>query len=195
MPEVPSSTADTADQERDPALPAAPPPEMPAEFEAIYKAHSQPVFYLALRLLEDPAKAEDAAHDVFVKAFKSFERFRHDSDVRTWLYRITLNHCFNLRQSWSARNIHTVAEDGVFENRPARSDDPLRVLETKELGERIRRTLDGLPTEYRLLLLLVADDELSYEQIGALTHQTADAVRGKLHRARRAFSAAFAKTA
>ncbi len=193
MPDVPSSTADTAVGEQADAV--APPAEMPAEFEAIYKAHSQQVYYLALRLLEDPAKAEDAAHDVFVKAFKNFERFRRDSDVRTWLYRITLNHCFNLRQSWSARNIHTVSEEAVFENRPSRSDDPLRVLETKELGERIGRTLDGLPPEYRLLLLLVADEELSYEQIGELTHQTADAVRGKLHRARRAFSTAFAKTA
>ena len=55
--------------------------------------------------------------------------------------------------------------------------------------------LDGLPAEYRLLLLLVADEQLSYEQVGELTQQSADAVRGKLHRARRAFAAAFAKTA
>jgi DNA-directed RNA polymerase specialized sigma24 family protein len=71
----------------------------------------------------------------------------------------------------------------------------LRVLETKELGERIQKTLDGLPHEYRLLLLLVADKELSYEQVGALTEQSADAVRGKLHRARKAFAALFQKTA
>ncbi len=65
------------------------------------------------------------------------------------------------------------------------------MLETKELGQRIQKTLDGLPPEYRLLLLLVADDQLSYEQVGALTEQTADAVRGKLHRARKAFAALF----
>jgi DNA-directed RNA polymerase specialized sigma24 family protein len=52
-----------------------------------------------------------------------------------------------------------------------------------------------LPEEYRLLLLLVADQQLSYEEIGELTEQTADAVRGKLHRARKAFAAAFQKTA
>ena len=49
-----------------------------------------------------------------------------------------------------------------------------------KLGERIQRALDELPSEYRLLLLLVADQELSYEQVGDLTRQTADAVRGKL---------------
>ena len=71
----------------------------------------------------------------------------------------------------------------------------MRVLETKELGQRIQKTLDALPDEYRLLLLLVADDELSYEQIGALTEQSPDAVRGKLHRARKAFAAQFEKNA
>jgi DNA-directed RNA polymerase specialized sigma24 family protein len=52
-----------------------------------------------------------------------------------------------------------------------------------------------LPPEYRLLLLLVADEELSYDQIGSLTGQTAGAVRGKLHRARKAFAVEFRKTA
>ena len=72
---------------------------------------------------------------------------------------------------------------------------PLRVLEIKELGQRIQKTLDGLPDEYRLMLLLVADEELSYEAIGALVRQSPDAVRGKLHRARKAFAARFEKTA
>jgi len=64
-------------------------------------------------------------------------------------------------------------------------------LEIKELGERIQKTLDRLSEEYRLLLLLVADEELSYEEVGVLTEQTPDAVRGKLHRARKAFAAIF----
>jgi RNA polymerase sigma-70 factor (ECF subfamily) len=71
----------------------------------------------------------------------------------------------------------------------------LRVLETKELGERIQTALDGLEPEYRLLLLLVADAELSYDEVAALTDQTPGAVRGKLFRARKAFAALFQKTA
>ncbi len=187
-------------QELDPPLPMSaggefPPGTLPADLAALYSAHAKPVYYLALRLLGDPEQAEDAAHDVFVKAFGKLAEFRGDAEVRTWLYRITLNHCSNLRQRWSARNIHTTAEEGAFDDLPGPFDHPLRVLETKELGERIQRTLDSLPPEYRLLLLLVADEELSYEQVGELTQQTADAVRGKLHRARRAFANAFAKTA
>ena len=87
------------------------------------------------------------------------------------------------------------ADDAVWENAAARTDSPLRVLEIKELGQRIQKTLDGLPDEYRLMLLLVADEELSYEQVGALVGQSPDAVRGKLHRARKAFAVLFEKTA
>jgi RNA polymerase sigma-70 factor (ECF subfamily) len=87
------------------------------------------------------------------------------------------------------------ADDAVWENAAAGTDSPLRVLEIKELGQRIQKTLDGLSDEYRLLLLLVADEELSYEQVGALVGQSPDAVRGKLHRARKTFAALFVKTA
>ena len=69
------------------------------------------------------------------------------------------------------------------------------MLEIKELGQRIQKTLDVLAQEYRLLLLLVADQQMSYEQIATLTDQSPDAVRGKLHRARKAFIAQFQKLA
>lgn len=167
----------------------------PPELAAIYEEHARPVFYLALRMLGDPTQAEDATHDVFLKAYRKLGDFKGQSSLRTWLYRITLNHCQNLLQTWHRRHIHPTDDEAVWERAAGPEDSPLRVLETKELGERIQTSLDTLPEEYRVLLLLVADEKLSYEEIGTLTNQSTDAVRGKLHRARRAFSAAFHRTA
>src|SRR4051794_39275750 len=165
------------------------------ELAALYEAHSRAIYYLALRFLGDPTKAEDVVHDVFLKAFRKMDQFRGAASWRTWLYRITINHCQNLRQTWHQRNVFSNADEAVWENAAAKTDSPLRVLETKELGQRIQTTLDALTEEYRLLLLLVADEELSYEQIGTLTEQTPDAVRGKLHRARKAFAHLFQQSA
>jgi RNA polymerase sigma-70 factor (ECF subfamily) len=165
------------------------------EFAELYQAHSREIYYLTLRYLGEPHKAEDATHDVFLKAYKKWADFRGDASARAWLYRIAINHCINLRQSWNNRNMVTGADESIWENAAAKSDSPLRVLEIKELGERIQKTLDNLSYEYRLLLLLVADEELSYDEIGELTGQTPDAVRGKLHRARKAFAVHFQKTA
>jgi RNA polymerase sigma-70 factor, ECF subfamily len=132
-----------------------------SEFGAIYDAHAQTIYYLALRLLGDPAQAEDATHDVFLKAYRKLRDFRGDSGVRTWLYRITINHCQNLTQTWQRRHIFSNADDAVWETAGSTSDNPLRVLEIKELGQRIQKALGTLPEEYALLLLLVADEQLS----------------------------------
>ncbi len=166
-----------------------------AAFAALYEEHSKAVYYLALRFLADPQKAEDVTHDVFLKVYRKLGEFRGDSSIRTWLYRITINHCQNLKQSWSNRNIVTTGDETVWNTTAAPAESPLRVLETKELGERIQTALEALTEEYRLLLLLIADEELSYDEVAALTEQTPDAVRGKLHRARKAFAVHFAKTA
>jgi len=167
----------------------------PAVFSELYNQHSRAIYYLCLRFLSDPDKAEDATHDVFLKAFRKMDQFRGEASWRTWLYRIAINHCRNLQQAWNERHMLSNADETIFENAAARTDSPLRVLETKELGHRIQKALDGLPAEYRLILLLVADEQLSYEQVGALTEQSTDAVRGKLHRARKAFAALFEQTA
>ncbi len=166
-----------------------------SEFADIYAEHSRAIYYLALRMLSDPQKAEDATHDVFLKAFRKRDLFRGEASWRTWLYRIAINHCRNLQQAWNDRHMLTNADDAVWETAATKTDSPLRVLETKELGQRIQKALDGLHPEYRLLLLLVADEQLSYEQVGILTDQSSDAVRGKLHRARKAFTYLFEQTA
>ena len=184
--------SEVSDQPERPLQPRV--PLEPEEFARLYEVHCRAIYYLALRFLGDPQKAEDATHDVFLKVYRKFKEFRGESSVRTWLYRITVNHCHNLRQSWQNRNLVTSTDESIWENTPARVDSPFRVLETKELGERIQKALDGLSDEYRLLLLLVADEEMSYDQIAELTEQTADAVRGKLHRARKAFAVLFQKT-
>lgn len=186
-----TNQSESTDLEVRPARPAW----VSGEFGNVYEEHSQCIFYLALRLLGDPAQAQDATHDVFIKAFRKMDTFRGEAGIRTWLYRITINHCQNLLQSWHARHMFSNADDAIWETAGSVADDPLRVLETKELGQRIQSTLGQLSEEYRLLLLLVADQELSYEEIGQLTEQSADAVRGKLHRARKAFAALFRNSA
>jgi len=164
-----------------------------AAFSSLYAENNRAIYYLALRYLGDPQKAEDATHDVFLKAFRKLDQFRGEASHRTWLYRIAINHCRNLQQAWHDRHVFANTDDPIWDCAVANADSPLRVLEIKELGRLIQKVLDALPDEYRLLLLLVADEELSYEQVGMLTEQSPDAVRGKLHRARKAFTVLFKK--
>jgi RNA polymerase sigma-70 factor (ECF subfamily) len=171
------------------------PPEAstPGSWQALYEQHSRYVYYLALRTVGDPTLAEDITHDVFLKAYRHLDQFRGQAGLRTWLYRITINHCQNTQRTWQKRNIVSTGDPQMLDAVAANTDSPLRVLEIKELGQKIQKTLEVLPDEYRLLLLLVADENLSYQEIATLTEQSSDAVRGKLHRARRAFVLEFQK--
>src|SRR2546425_3333069 len=116
----------------------------PPELAAIYEEHARPIYYLALRMLGDPTQAEDATHDVFLKAYRKLGEFKGRSSVRTWLYRITINHCQNLLQTWHRRHIYTTDDDSVWERAAGSAESPLRLLETKELGQRIQKSLDAL---------------------------------------------------
>ncbi|HXI84362.1 MAG TPA: RNA polymerase sigma factor [Verrucomicrobiae bacterium] len=165
----------------------------PGPWQALYEQHSRYVYYLALRTVGDPTLAEDITHDVFLKAYRHLDQFRGQAGLRTWLYRITINHCQNTQRAWQKRSIISTGDPQALDAVAANTDSPLRVLEIKELGERIQKTLEALPDEYRLLLLLVADENLSYQEVASLTEQSSDAVRGKLHRARRAFTLEFQK--
>jgi RNA polymerase sigma-70 factor, ECF subfamily len=191
MPASPTSTDLPAAGQRSRTVAAA---SEPLDFAALYEAHARAVYYLALRLLGNASRAEDAAHDVFLKAFRHLAGFRQASELRTWLYRITINHCRNLRQTWHQRNISLTSDGTLTEGATGDHESPFRVAEAKDLGNQIQKCLDAIPEEYRLLILLVADEEMTYEEIADLTNQTCDAVRGKLYRARKAFAAAFKQT-
>ena len=179
----------------EPLAPTSPLRREASDFADLYEAHSRAIYYLCLRMLCDPEKAQDATHDTFLKAWRHWGQFEGRASWRTWLYRIAINHCCNLRRSWAERHLVSTDDNHILQDTMTDTSSPLRVIEIEELGVRIERTLDQIPDEYRLLLLLVANEELSYAEVGALTEQSADAVRGKLYRARKAFIAAFPKTA
>lgn len=162
-------------------------------FENLYTEHIKAVYYLALRMTGDPTLAEDVAHDVFLKAFRKFSEFRHASNPRTWLYRITINHCQNILKSWHKRHIVSGSEECDIDDVKINQDEPFKVIEKSELGELIQKTLDMLPEDYKTVLLLFADEQMSYQEIARITNQTPDAVRGKLYRARKLFAFHFKK--
>jgi RNA polymerase sigma-70 factor, ECF subfamily len=125
--------------EREGVADATPAAKLSAGFAGLYDEHSHAIFYLALRYLGDPQKAQDATHDVFLKAFRKQDQFRGEASVRTWLYRIAINHRQNLCQSWHNRNVHSNADEAVWENSAAKTDSPLRVLEPRSSASASRR--------------------------------------------------------
>jgi RNA polymerase sigma-70 factor (ECF subfamily) len=153
--------------------------------------HQRMVFQLAFNLLGDRDEALDLSQEVFLRVFRTIQRFRGQSTLRTWIYRIAVNQARNRHRFWRRRHradqvsldAH-VAEHGDFLSRgDARPD---RLLAQKELAARLQTALDHLPFDQRTAIVLREIDGLSYEEIAYSLGVAVGTVKSRLTRARQA---------
>ncbi len=156
-------------------------------FEEIVRENEKTVYSLALRHLGNPQDAEDAAQEVFLKAYSGLKRFRGDAKLSVWLYRITCNVCTDmLRRRKETVSLSAEKEDGM----PALelSDerfDPAAIAERSELREKVGEALTQLPEEARRILLLREIAGQSYEEIARTLELDMGTVKSRIFRARK----------
>jgi RNA polymerase sigma-70 factor (ECF subfamily) len=158
-------------------------------YAELVRRYQEKVFRLCTSLLADATEAEDAAQEIFLKAYRSLSRFRGASSFSTWLYRIAANHCRDLLRS---RARHAAQSwDALVEQEGERIDrllvappDPGRKAEEADL---VRRVLEQLSSEHRMILILREIEGLSYDELAQVLECSLEAVRGRLSRAREDF--------
>ena len=157
-------------------------------FETIVRAHEKTVYNLALRALGNPEDAEDAAQEVFLKAYTSIKSFRGESKISVWLYRITNNVCIDLlRKRKDTVSLSTEDADGEaaeFEIADT-GFDPAAIAERNDLKERLAEAVQLLPQEQREAFLLRVVAEQSYEEIAATLGVDLGTVKSRIFRARK----------
>ena len=158
-----------------------------AAFEEIVRAHEATVYRLALRQLGSREDAEDAAQEVFLKAYTSLKSFRGESKLSVWLYRITSNVCTDaLRRRRETVSLTVDAEQGSEElELPDERFDPVALAERAELREQIGAALARLPAEARQILLLRELGGQSYEEIAQTLSLDIGTVKSRIFRARK----------
>ena len=149
------------------------------------------VFQLALNLLGDRDEALDLSQEVFLRVFRTIHRFRGQSSLRTWIYRIAVNQARNRHRFWRRR--HRADQVSLDQHIEAHGDlisagemRPDRVLAQKELAERLQNALDHLPFDQRTAIVLREIDGLSYEEIAFSLGVAIGTVKSRLTRARQA---------
>ncbi len=156
----------------------------------LVETHQRMVYQLAFHLLGDKEEALDLSQDVFLTVFRMLDRFRGQSALRTWIYRIVVNQARNRQRWWRRRfqsaqvplEVH-VSEHGDL---PSPRDDcaPERLLRQKEQADRVWDALRELPFDQRTALVLREIDGLSYEEIGYSLNVAVGTVKSRLARAR-----------
>ena len=156
--------------------------------------HQRTVVQLASNLLGDREEALDLSQEVFLRVFRTIHRFRGQSSLRTWIYRIAVNQARNRHRFWRRRHRadqvsldqHVAMHGDVFSGV---GPTPERVLAQKELAERLRVALNRLPFDQRTAIVLREVDGLSYEEIAYSLQLAVGTVKSRLTRARQALRA------
>jgi RNA polymerase sigma-70 factor (ECF subfamily) len=157
---------------------------------ALVAEHQRMVYQLAFHLLQDHNEALDLSQDVFLQVFRTLPRFRGQSTLKTWIYRIVVNQARNRQRWWRRR--HRAAQVSLDDHVEAHGELPARtngsapdeVVGRKELAARLKLALLGLPFDQRSALVLRELDGLSYEEIAFSQGVAVGTVKSRLARAR-----------
>jgi RNA polymerase sigma-70 factor (ECF subfamily) len=155
----------------------------------LVRRHHARVAGLCFSLLENRSDVDDAVQEIFLKAYRSLDGFHGDAQFSTWLYRISVNECHDVKRRNARRR--TVSLDAIVDDQGDSAGsllkEPAPRTDKAEETELTERLIARLPAAYRDALVLRAQG-LSYEQIAATLACTVDAVKARLRRARRRLS-------
>jgi RNA polymerase sigma-70 factor (ECF subfamily) len=164
-----------------------------AEFEAFVRRFQDMVFATAVRLLGNPADAEDVAQTVFLRAFERFDAIGASPAAAGWLRTVTrhacLNHLSRYRKRWRLFSELGQTGDEASESYEATltaADSPSTALEIEQQREELHQALAGLPDHQRVPLVLFHFEDMSYQDIAALLGVSLGKVKTDIHRGREA---------
>jgi len=155
----------------------------PLNFEEIVDQYGDFVFNLAYRVLGNHADAEDAAQDAFLSAYRNFHRFRGDSTVSTWLYRIAVNAALmRLRRD---KNKRAQTQTGYEETQlVSPQEGPEKLALNSELRERLERGLDMLAPNLKAVVVLRDLQGLNNREAADVLGISVSSLKARLHRGR-----------
>ncbi|MEE9217439.1 MAG: RNA polymerase sigma factor [Acidobacteriota bacterium] len=154
-----------------------------ASLQHLFEEHRERIYRIGLRFTQDPEEARDILQETFVRAHRALHQFRGQAQVSTWLTRITINICLNLRRD---RRHERLLCDTTFDLGRLAAASPGRTPEEEYLLEefrtRVRRVLLDFPPRQRLVFLLKHYEHLKIREISAMLNIREGTVKAFLNR-------------
>lgn len=158
-----------------------------ASFEVLLRRYRLPLVSFFRRMIRDQELAEDLAQEVFLRVYRSRERYQPEARFTTWLYRIATNLALNAIRDRKDEVSEAPIEDADGPSGPERFVDPHPTVEQRLVQDArqrlIRQAVDGLPEKQRAAVILHKYQEADYRQIARILSVSESAVKSLLFRA------------
>jgi RNA polymerase sigma-70 factor (ECF subfamily) len=168
-----------------------PPKSLQAEFEAIALTHFDALYNTALRLTRNPSEAQDLVQETYLKAYRFFDHFEPGTNIKAWLFTILRNTYINTYRKTVRQQPQVDFEQvAPFYVDPSTSSEWTDRGSVEEMlryvvHDDVKRALDDLPEDYRMVVLLADLEDFSYKDIAAIVGCPVGTVMSRLFRGRR----------
>ena len=156
-----------------------------AAFEELIRQYEKKVYTLCFRMCGNSEDAEEAAQDAFLALWRGIDRFRQESSLSTWIYRLATNACIDtLRRRKKQSGSVSLDDEELFVDAVDTSPQPQETVEHREAQKLLQEGLSALPEEYRNILLLREVEGLSYSEISETLELELGTVKSRISRGR-----------
>ena len=158
-------------------------------FRALVEQHSGRVYRTALSLLRSPEEAEDVVQEMFVEVYQTVDRFREETSLSSWLYRLASSRALKNREKVLTKKrfaflTSLFGDNNEVLHHPRDDRHPQALLESQQDLQQVVDAIARLPDAQQVAFTLRHEQELSYEQIAAVLQTTVPAVESLLYRVR-----------
>ncbi len=166
------------------------------DFDDIFSEYEKPIRDYVLRMVREKSAAEDLTQVVFLKVHNNLASFQDKSKLSTWIYKIATNVCLDYFRSASYKKgerTHTleseVSREDSYNNEDQRDVSVEEHVIKEEMGDCVREYVDGLPEDYRTVIILHDLQGIKNREIAEILSCSLDTVKIRLHRARKKLKA------
>jgi len=143
-------------------------------FDELMIRYERQIYRVCYRFVNNRDDAMDLAQEVFIKAFEHLPNFRRESSMKTWLYRIAMNHCINHVKK-NSREFVQITENVGSTRASIHSE-----MEEREKREQFRSLVKKLPPKQKAILEMRIHEQLSYEEIATMSGRSISTIKASV---------------
>jgi RNA polymerase sigma-70 factor (ECF subfamily) len=153
-------------------------------WEQIVARFRRKIFHIAYKFTSRHEESEDLTQEIFLKVFKSLDRFNREADLSTWLSSVARNYCIDHYRARKKEREIVVEDLLAFELAPAAGGNPHRALEERDRRSFVREGLERLPQKLREAVVLRDLQGLSYQEMAEQLRLPEGTVKSRINRGR-----------